>query len=86
MLANPGKGGINAFSLINNANVSFHLGGIAQAVEELIAGKARFHLRIHLSMLMQDVAAHIKLQHRITHPGILAQLFDEFRLGRTGHE
>lgn len=50
MGADPGEGGLQSFLLIDHANVSFHLRGIAHAIQELIAGESRFHLGIHPAM------------------------------------
>ncbi len=59
-LANPVKGGFEPGALIDDADFGLDLRRVAEAVEELIAGEAGFHLCIDLAMMLQDPGAGVE--------------------------
>ena len=80
ILVNPREGSLQAFALIDDADVGFDGGGVAGAGEELIAGEARLHLGIHLALLTQDETAYVEFQNGIANPGVFAQALGEIEV------
>ena len=84
--ANPGEGGLQTFSLIDDADVGFDGGGIAGAGKELIAGEARFHFGIDFALLAEDETADVEFQNGIAYPGVFAQALGEIEIWCGCHE
>jgi hypothetical protein len=59
-LTNPLKGGFEPGALIDDADFGFDLGRIAEAIQELIAGEASFHLGVHLPVMLQHPGSGIE--------------------------
>ena len=73
VLLDPPPRGFKPLDLIDLADGGLDAGGIAQAIEELIAGEAALHLRINAALPALDPGPDVKLEHGIADPSISAE-------------